>query len=70
MGARTAAAMAGRIGFPVTTAPRSGVPGRVTAARAPRRTAMRLARPGCASDSWITAGIRRARAATNAGSDA
>ena len=58
-GVRTTAVISGRIGFPVTTAPRSGVPGSETAGRAPRLTAIRLASPGCASDSCTTTGIRR-----------
>ena len=45
-----------RIGLPVRTAPRSGVPGSEIAARAPRRTATRLARPGAAFCSCTTAG--------------
>ncbi len=69
-GAGRTRAMAGRIGLPVTTAPRSAVPGNVTAGRAPRRTAMRFARPGWASASWIIRGTRHAVAASRAGNDA
>ena len=62
--------MAGRMGLPVTTAPGNAVFANVTAGRAPSRTAMRLARPGWASASWITVGTRQSLAATSAGSDA
>src|SRR5205085_2187218 len=45
-------------------------PGGCTAARAPGRTAIRLARPGAAFCSWTTVGIRWRRAATRQGSEA
>ncbi len=69
-GARSTATISGRIGLPVTTAPGNGVSGSDTAGRAPQRTAMRLASPGCASASWMTAGMRWSRPARSVGNDA
>ena len=67
-GARATAAISGRMGLPVTTAPEGRA--RQDRGAAPSPTAMRLARPGRASDSCTTAGMRRSRAAASAGSDA
>ena len=63
IGARFAAATAARTGLPVTTAPRNGVPGSETAARAPKRTPTRFAKTGrrvlLVHDGWDSPGPRR-----------